>query len=136
MQQQVDFLLFLLSYGVLIYWGVLVFKYKGNNTTLLLRLSGKQIVGLLIAELILFVAMYSNYSFNQSPEIADSFAWHYSIVYARGVMPLAGLAAINDKVFGLKDPVLVCLITALVVDYIFLLLLSRIAVVLKKKKHL
>lgn len=133
MQQQFDLLLFLASNGILIYWCVLVFRNHGKKT-LGLRLTGKQINILVVLEVVLFAAMYINYEVNKSPEIADSFAWHNVIIYARGVLPLAALAAINDKVFTFKNPVFSTLPIALIVDYILLWLCSRIADLVKAKK--
>lgn len=131
MQQQLDLLLFFFSYTLLIYWCVLVFKYKGEKT-LLLRLSKKQVIALVIAEVILFIGMYLNYKTHKSVDIADSFAWHYSIVYARGVLPLIGLASLDDNIFDYKDPVLSCLVVGLIVDYIILLICTKIASITEK----
>lgn len=131
MQQQFDLLLLLLSNAVLVYWCVLVFKHKGEKT-LFLRLSKKQVINLVIVEVILFLGMYLNYETHKSVDVADSFAWHYSIVYARGVLPIAELASINDRIFNFKDPVFSCLAVGLTVDYLILLLCSKIASVVKK----
>ncbi len=131
MQQSIDLFIFLFSNGVLIIWCVLVFKYKGINT-LLLKLSKNQIIALVSIEVTLFIAMYVNYETYKSLDLADSFAWHYLIIYARGVLPIVGLASINDKVFGFKDPLLSCLIVGLTVDYIVLLICSKIASIVKK----
>lgn len=131
MQQQLDLLLFIVSHAVLIYWCVLVFKYKGEKT-LLLKLSKKQAIALVLIEVALFVGMYLNYETHKSVVVADSFAWHYSIVYARGVLPIAGLSSINDKIFDVKDPVFICLGVGLVVDYLILLICSQIASIVKK----
>ncbi len=126
MKQQIDMLLFVVSHAILIYWCVLVFRNPGRKT-LGIGLTGRQIGTLLVLEVFLFVAMYISYEANRSPETADSFAWHNLIIYARGVLPLAGLAALNDKVFSLRDPVFATLPTALVVDYMLLWMCSQVA---------
>lgn len=133
MQQQIDLFLFLVSNTILVYWCVLVFRNQSKKT-LGLRLTGKQLITLVIIEVVLFASMYINYEVNKSPEIADGFAWHNHIIYARGVLPLAGLTSINDKVFSYKDPVFSTLPTALVVDYILLWICSKIADLVKAKK--
>jgi hypothetical protein len=131
MQQQFDLLLFLISNAVFVYWCVLAFSHKGEKT-LLLSLSKRQAVILVVVEVVLFIGMYLNYETHKSVDVADSFAWHYSIIYARGVLPIAGLASINDKIFDFKDPVFSCLAVGLIVDYLILLLCSKIASIVKK----
>lgn len=131
MQQQFDLLLFLISNAILVYWCVLTIRYKGEKT-LLLRLSKRHVIVLVIIEIILFFGMYLNYQIHKSTDIADSFAWHYSIIYARGVLPLAGLTYINDRIFSFKDPIFICLLVCLIIDYLVLLLCSKIAGAIKK----
>jgi hypothetical protein len=114
MQQQFDFLLLLLS------------------NTLFLGLNKKQLVTFIILEIILFAGMYLNYEFHKSVDVADSFAWHNSIVYARGILPITGLASINDKLFNFNDPILSCLIAGLIVDYFVLLLCSKVVNIFRK----
>lgn len=71
--------------------------------------------------------MYFNFESHKSSNIADSFAWHYSIIYARGVLPIIGLSSINDSIFNFADPILLCLISCLIMDYIILLIITQIS---------
>ena len=131
MQQQIDLIIFIISHSVLIYWCVLTFRHKGGKT-LSLGLSKKQLIALFAIEVGLFIVMFLNYEMHKSPDVADSFAWHYSLVYARGVLPIAGLSSADDRIFNFKDPVFACLLSGLIVDYIILLLCTKISDAVKK----
>jgi hypothetical protein len=131
MQQVIDLVVFLISNILLIVWCVFVFRNK-TERTLALRLSKKQFLTLIIIEVILFLIMYANYNAHANSDVADSFSWHYSIMYARGVLPLAGLVSLNDKIFGLKDPVFLTLLMCLIVDYFVLFCFTKIADAIKK----
>lgn len=130
MQKQFDLFLFLFSNAVLIYWCILVFKHK-REKSFLLRLNKKQVIVFIIIEVFLFVMMYLNYKIYKITNIADGFAWHYSIIYARGVLPMIALASINDRVFNFTDPIFSCLGIGLIVDYFILLSCSKIADAIK-----
>jgi hypothetical protein len=132
MEQQIDLAIFLLSNTIFIFYFILLFRHNSNKT-LFLNLSRKKLITLTSIEIILFIGMYFNYQLHKSPEIADSFSWHYSIIYARGVLPLAGLMSINDRIFNFRDPVFSCLLAGLLVDYLLLFLGTRIADLIKKK---
>ncbi|HEY0261770.1 MAG TPA: hypothetical protein VGB95_02005 [Chitinophagales bacterium] len=134
MQHQIDLFLFFAINITLICWCVLVFQYKGEKT-FGLRLSKKQILWLFVIELFGFVIMYVSFEVHKSPDVADGFAWHYSIIYARGVMILLLFTSINDKIFSAKDPVFTCFISALIFDYFLLLLCSTIMSFIKPKEN-
>jgi hypothetical protein len=127
----IELLIFIISHAILISWIVFVFKHQGTKT-LFIRLTTKQIIWLVGIEVILFLIMYLNYEMTKSADVADDFAWHYSITYARGVLPLAGLASLNDKIFTIKDPVFSCLVVGLIMDYIILFLFTKLADIIKK----
>ena len=127
----IELLIFIISHAILILWIVFVFKHKGSKT-LFIRLTTKQIIWLVSIEVVLFLIMYLNYEMTKSIDVADDFAWHYSITYARGVLPLAGLASLSDKIFTVKDPVFSCLVVGLIMDYIILFLFTKLADIIKK----
>jgi hypothetical protein len=84
-------------------------------------------------EILLFIVMYVNYETHKSADVANSFGWHNSIVYARGVLPVIGLMSINDKIFSIKDPIFICLFSAIIVDYVVLFICTTIANWVKNK---
>lgn len=125
-QVNIDLIIFFISHLILLIWCVLVLKNK-TKKTLFLNLSSTQIFTLLIMEIILFLLMYFNFESHKSSYIADSFAWHYSLVYARGVLPIIGLSSINDSLFNFDNPILLCLISCLTMDYIILFIFTQIS---------
>jgi|SRR6516162_9942673 hypothetical protein len=119
---------------ILVYWIIQSLRYQGRRN-FGLGLSRKQLLALLVMEVVWFLALYLFYLISQSPNTADSFAWRNMFLYFRGVVPIIGLAAINDHTFRfLNDPTWECFVMVLVVDYIFLLLVSIIKK--RRKKYL
>lgn len=86
-------------------------------------------------EVVLFVAMYISYEVHKSPQIADSFGWHYLLRYARGVLPLVGLSSLGSVFSGFREPVFSCLGMALLVDYVVLLICTLIADIISRTRR-
>jgi hypothetical protein len=119
MQQQIDFIIFAVSNSLIIFFCILIFRYNGRKT-IFINLNKKQLIWLCIIETVLFTVMYFNYEFYKSPDVAESFAWHYSLIYARGVLPLVVF-------IGMNNPVIMCLVVGLIIDYVILLICTKIA---------
>jgi hypothetical protein len=132
MQQVLELTLFVLSNVLLLVFIMLIFSNPETIRYFGLRLTRKQIIIFITLEVLLFVIMFINYEAIKSPDIADSFAWHYSIIYARGILPIISFSYINDKIFTFKDPIFICLVSGLIIDFIVFWLLSRIADIVKK----
>jgi len=111
---------------LLVYWLKQSISYKGN-LNYGIALSKKQILFLLLSESLLFLLLFLLYYFNQSPDTANSFAWQNIFLYFRGVLPVMALTSIDDRTFRfLSNPTWECLITAIIVDYLVLLVASRV----------
>lgn len=132
MQKEIDFLVFIISNLVIFFWCMLVFKNK-RQKYLFLNLNKVQFIILFIIEVVLFYIMYFNFETHKSVDVSDSFAWHYSIIYARGILPLVVLSNISDNFFAVKDPIILCLVFGLIMDYFILFVCSKFADVRNKK---
>lgn len=126
MQQQIDLILMLTSNCLFVHWMYLAYNNRDKSFGEV-NLTKWQVLYVILAEILIFSAMYWNYICHQSPDIADSFSWHYYIAYFRGLGPFVVLAMINDKLFTIKDPVFEAFFMALFVDYIVLLFVSKVS---------
>ena len=110
---------------LLTYWIYQCLKYKGEFN-LGIGLSKKQILFLILSEILLFCVLFLLYYLNQNRNIANSFAWQNIFFYFRGVLPVLALNSLDDRTFKfLSNPTWECLIVVLIVDYIVLLVITR-----------
>jgi hypothetical protein len=97
-------------------------KYRGG-LNFGIALSKRQIVFLILSEMILFSVLFLLYYLNQNPDTANSFAWQNMSFYFRGVLPVMALNSLDDRIFSfLSNPTWECLIAILIIDYIALLI--------------
>lgn len=110
---------------LLVYWIVQCLKYRGD-LHFGIALSKRQILFLILSEMLLFSVLFLLYYLNQDPDTANSFAWQNMFFYFRGVLPVMALNSLDDRTFKfLSDPTWECLIAVLIIDYIALLITTR-----------
>jgi hypothetical protein len=110
---------------LLVYWIYQCLKYKGA-LTVGIALSKRQILFLILSEILLFCVLFLFYYLNQDPDTANSFAWQNMFFYFRGVLPVMALNSFDDNAFRfLSNPTWECLIAVLIIDYIALLITTR-----------
>ena len=110
---------------LLIFWLTQVKKYTGF-THIGIGLSWKQLLLLLLSEFLLFSVLYFLYFLSIDSTVANSFAWQNLFLYARGVLPILAIAAIDDKTFHfVNNPTWECLIVVLIIDYIVLSIATK-----------
>ena len=115
---------------LLIYWVYQCLKYKGD-LNFGIALAKRQILFLILSEILLFSVLFLLYYLNQNSDTANSFAWQNMVFYFRGALPVMALSSLDDQTFRfLSDPTWECLIAVLIIDYITLLITTRF----KKKK--
>jgi hypothetical protein len=110
---------------LLVYWIYQCLKYRGG-LNFRIALSKRQILFLILSELLLFSVLFLLYYLNRDPYTANSFAWQNMFFYFRGVLPVMALNSLDDRIFRfLSDPTWECLIAVLIIDYIALLITTR-----------
>jgi len=110
---------------LLAYWIYQCLKYKGAFN-FGIALAKRQILFLILSEILLFSVLFLLYYLNQDPDTANSFAWQNMFFYFRGVIPVLALTSLDDKTFNfLSDPTWECLVAAFISDYIVLLIITR-----------
>lgn len=110
---------------LLVYWILQSLKHRGG-LNFGIALSNKQIVFLILSEILLFSILFLLYYLNQDPDTANSFAWQNVFFYFRGTLPVMALNSLDDRTFRfLSNPTWECLIVGLIIDYIALLITTR-----------
>ena len=104
---------------------IYLFKYKGDKF-LGLNLNKKWFYGLLLVEFLWLVFLWFNYQSIIDASTANDFLWYNQFNYYRGVLPVAVLMNIKDFSINASSALILLpvYIIAIVVDYIFLRLLS------------
>ena len=117
---------------LILFWVYFVLVYKGR-TNLGLRLSWNQIFLLVGIEFLFFIFFCVDYCSWKTGDVASDFIWHYLFLYPRGVLPLTGLIALNDRVFQIDKVSYLTFPMALIVDYLVLFISSIVVTYFKRK---
>jgi hypothetical protein len=110
---------------LLVYWILQSLKHRGS-LNFGIALNKRQILFLVLSEMLLFSILFLLYYLNQDPDTANSFAWQNMFLYFRGILPVIALNSLAERTFRfLSNPTWECLIAVLIIDYIALLITSR-----------
>ena len=116
-----------ISILMLIPW--ISFGFKNSNERFIgLNQTKKSVTILLIIEVAFFLILIGLLG-DKNPDVAGSgsFAWVYSMIYEKGIFPIFGLAELIDPTGGEfvdRSFPIAYLLTALIMDYAVLLLIS------------
>jgi hypothetical protein len=98
---------------------------KSDTNNIGLRLGKKQIAVLFSFELIVYIFIFLNYQSSVNLNIADDFIWHNLYSYFRGFIFLLGIQWIGNFAISSKIITLLAFPSALLFDYIILLIVSK-----------
>ena len=112
---------------LLIPWIIFGFRHP-DDKFLGLNQTKRSLTTFLIVEIVYFSILLALLG-DKNPDVAGSgsFAWIYSMIYEKGIFPAFGLAELIDPVGGDRldsDYPIVYLLTALIMDYIILTMIS------------
>ena len=125
--------LFILSVLIILVPVVWIFRSK-SGLNFGLALSKGWIVAVFVAELILLILVWIDYS-STPPDVATDFLWHNLFLYHRGVLPIVGIMSLVDFAINANSiaTIIFVYIAALIVDYLILLIFTYLKSKLKRK---